>query len=756
MSACITVDKDKRIYKIDTPNTSYVLGIFDDEGFPGHIYYGERIPDTDVAYLARCSEYAFMPSVNPRDRSSFMDRFAFEYPGNGVGDFREGAILVKDAKGHECTQLTFVSDRIYDGKPELKGLPQTFGYISSGKTKNDKYAHSLELELADPVTGLRVFVTYSVYDDSDAIVRSVRIINSSPADMILEKAMSFAMDMDSDDYELITLHGSWARERMIDRRPIGYGKTSVGSIRGESSHQEHPFMALVSKDADQDRGNAYGFSFVYSGNFLAQVEKSQFDSLRVMMGINPHNFEWRLGPGEEFPAPEVVSVYSHDGIGGMTRSFHDLFRNHLIRSPYLHRERPILINNWEATYFDFNTDKLIAIAKEAKARGIEMLVMDDGWFGKRDDDNSGLGDWTVNEKKLPGGLKRLVSEVNKIGLKFGIWMEPEMVSPDSDLYRAHPEWAIAVPDRDPCRARNQYVLDLSDPEVEEYVWNAISSVLHSANIEYLKWDMNRQLTDLGSACLSGTTQGELSHRYMLAVYRLQERLVNEFPELLLENCSGGGARFDPGMLYYGPQIWCSDDTDAIERLKIQEGTAIVYPLCSMGAHVSDCPNHALGRITPFETRGHVALAGTFGYELDITGISERERDLIPEQVKDYHRFSGLVRDGDYYRLASYSENGMYDCWEVASKDGKEALITYVQVPAKVNAGSRRIFPKGLCDDKKYIIKQIFPDEKQVFPSEKDGENDMQPLAGETLMKTGILIKNQWGDYKSVLLQIIQA
>ena len=375
------------------------------------------------------------------------------------------------------------------------------------------------------------------------------------------------------------------------------------------------------------------------------------------MGINPEDFCWNLRSGEEFSAPEAVMVYSHEGIGGMSRMFHDLYRKHLIRSKYRDAVRPILINNWEATYFDFDTDKLISIAKEASRLGIEMLVMDDGWFGKRNSDDNSLGDWVVNENKLKGGLKYLVDEVNKFGMKFGIWIEPEMISPDSDLYRAHPDWAIHIPGRKGVQSRAQFVLDLSRPEVVDYTYGQVRRILKSANIEYLKWDMNRQITDLGSAGLDSESQGELFHRYVLGVYELQERLVTEFPDLLLENCSGGGARFDPGMLYYGPQIWCSDNADAIARLEIQQGTALMYPLSTMGAHVSDCPNHTVGRTTPFETRGYVALAGTFGYELDVTRIPEADRNMIPAQTKMYHRFSDIVRLGDYYRISSFQDVG---------------------------------------------------------------------------------------------------
>ncbi len=729
----IQYDETAGIFRLDTENTSYIIGLADEKRFIGHVYYGKRISDTDAGYLMRTNESPFVPSQNNRDRSSFFDAFPMEYPGSNTGDFRESALEVLDAGGHEAVELSYRRHRIFAGKPALPGLPATFGVEN---LDGEKECLTLEIVAEDACIGLEATLRYSIFADVDVVVRSVSLRNVSQESIFLTKVMSASVDMDQEDYKMLTLQGSWARERHLDFRQIGYGKQSVGSVRGESSHQEHPFLALVSENATQEQGEVYGFHFVYSGNFLAQVEKTQFDSLRVQIGIHPKNFRWKLEQGECFDAPEAVLVYSSQGLGGMSRSLHDLYRNHLIRSPYKDKKRPILINNWEATYFDFDTEKLLAIAREAKKAGIEMLVMDDGWFGDRNDDNTSLGDWTVNEKKLPGGLKYLVDQVNQIGLKFGIWFEPEMISPQSRLYREHPDWAIAIEGRVPCRSRNQYVLDLTRPEVVEYVWQAVSAVLGSANIEYVKWDMNRQLTDPGSLFLGRENQGELSHRYVLAVYELQERLTREFPELLLENCSGGGARFDPGMLYYSPQIWCSDDTDAVERLSIQEGTALLYPLSTMGAHVSDCPNHAVGRVTPFVTRGHVALAGTFGYELDITKLSGEDRALIPEQVAMYHKYNDLIRNGDYYRIASCRSNHLWDCWEVVAKDKSEALVTYVQVLGRPNYHSRRIRLSGLKPDLRYR-------------NEETGE----VLYGDTLMNAGILIPGMWGDFQSRLIHL---
>ena len=754
----IFFDGKSRSFKLDTKRSSYVISVVDDEGFIGHAYYGDRISDADVRYLLRTDENPFVPSKNNRDRGSFFDAFPTEYPGNNVGDYREGAISVRCEDNSRAVSFVYEGHRIYEGKPGLKGLPATF---TSGEVRaldanaggnDDSKVYTLEIDAVDPCIGLGATLSYSVFPEQDVITRSVKLKNNSDKNIFITKVMSAALDLPDEGYELLSLHGSWARERRMEFRKIGYGKQSVGSIKGKSSHQEHPFIALVDNGSSQDTGHVYGFSFVYSGNFLAQVEKNQFDSLRILMGIHPENFEWKLEPGEELQTPEVVMTYSAAGLGAMTRNLHDLYRGHLIRSPYKDKKRPILINNWEATYFNFDTEKLLAIAREAKKSGIEMLVMDDGWFGHRNDDNTSLGDWYVNEEKLQGGLKHLVDEVNKIGLKFGIWFEPEMISPESKLYREHPDWAIAIPGREACRSRNQYVLDLSRPEVVDYCYEAVAGILRSANIEYVKWDMNREHTDLHSNYLPVDRQGELEHRYMLAVYELQERLMKEFPDLLLENCSGGGARFDAGMLYYSPQIWCSDDTDAIERLAIQEGTALIYPLSAMGAHVSDCPNHTVGRVTPFKTRGDVALCGTFGYELDITRIPQEDRDAIPGQIAAYHRYNDLVRNGDYYRLASYQENNIYDCYMVVSKDRKEALLTYVQVLNRPNFKSRMIKLAGLAPDKKYKVLYEGADENNNSGS--DGENQVQMLYGDTLMSAGLRMPGMWGDFKSTLIHLV--
>ena len=727
----ITFDRATNIFQLNTMTTSYLIGIADGK-YVGHIYYGKKLDNCQGGYeLLRTEEKPFVPSQNNRDKAGFADGFHYEYPTAGVGDYRESCLSVRTWQGHRVCELAYTGYEIFDGKRELPGLPATFETDSAP-------AKTLEITCEDATLGLKAVLGYSVFEDSDAVVRSARLINEGAEPLYIERALSACLDMDEESFEMLTLTGSWARERHITRCPVTYGKHAASSVRGCSSHQEHPFAALMTPGTTQDAGEVYAMHFVYSGNFLALCQKSQYDSVRMVMGIHPEGFEWVLNPGESFQTPEAVCVYSDQGLGKMTRTLHGLYRGHLIRSKYLHKKRPVLINNWEATYFDFDADKLAEIAKDAKEAGIEMLVMDDGWYGSRNLDEGSLGDWTVNEEKLPGGLPALVERVRAEGLSFGIWFEPEMVSPDSELFRVHPDWAVQIPGRTPTQSRAQYVLDLSRPEVVDYVYGCVAKILRSADISYVKWDMNRQFTDLGSAFLPPERQGELAHRYILGVYELQERLVTEFPDLLLENCASGGGRFDPGMLYYSPQIWCSDDTDAVERLAIQEGTALLYPLSCMGAHVSACPNHIVGRSTPFETRGHVALDGTFGYELDITKLSAEEKEKVKKQIELYHRYDHLVREGVYYRMASWQENHQYDCWEVAAEDGGEAVVTYVQVLARANVRSRKIRLRGL-------------DEKAVYRL----EGTEKTFAGQMLMYGGALVEPQEGDYVSRVLHFVR-
>ena len=534
----ISFDSKTNIFHLKTPDSSYCIFI-EKRGYITHAYYGGKIGDDNISYHSRHKDWFYADSPVFREKVSFLDFIPQELPTDGMGDFRESALAITDSHGHNAVELKYVSHKITNGAKPLPGLPAVFA-------KEDE-CQLLEIIAEDTVLNVQVSLFYTVFEKLNAIVRSLKITNNSKNPVFIKKALSASFDIDDEDFDMITLHGSWARERHIDRRPVHMGKQGVCSNRGETSHQEQPFIALLDKSAGNNTGRIYGINFIYSGNFIADVQKNQFDSLRVVMGINPENFCWKLESGKDFYTPQAVLVYSETGLNGMSQTFHNLYREHSIRSPYKKSARPILINNWEATYFDFNTEKLIDIAREASKDGIEMLVMDDGWFGKRNFDDNSLGDWTVNEEKLKGGLKNLVEQVNQLGMKFGIWFEPEMVSPDSDLYRAHPDWAIQIPGREPGLSRQQLVLDITRKEVEDYVYESVAKILRSANIEYVKWDMNRQLTDIGSVELPQDQLGEFYHRYVLAVYRLQERLITEFPKLLLENCSSGGARFDPGM-----------------------------------------------------------------------------------------------------------------------------------------------------------------------------------------------------------------
>ena len=734
----ILYNKKEKSFKLRAKNTDYMFKVVDD-GYLAHVYYGNKIPDEDLEYLLRLDESPFTPATNNRDKASFMDSLPFEYPCFGIGDYRDPAFKILDNDGMSACDLRYVSHKIYDGKPELEGLPATFATEQSP-------AETLEITMIDKHAGLEAVLIYTAFENLDAITRSVVVKNIGNNACTLTRVLSACVDFDTDKYDMITLNGSWARERHIERCRLHMGKQLIDSARGESSHQNNPFTALCESNADEDNGEVFGFNLVYSGNFVAEAEVTQHKKTRFIMGINPLDFGWSLEPGEIFTAPEVVMVHSDSGIGKMSRTFHDLYRNNLIRGEYKNKRRPILINNWEATYFNFDTEKLIDIAREASKLGIEMLVMDDGWFGHRDADNSSLGDWFVYEKKLKGGLKYLVDEVNKLGMKFGIWFEPEMISPDSELYKKHPDWAIQVKGRELTLCREQYVLDYSRKEVRDYVFGMMKNILDSANIEYIKWDMNRQLTEVGSNALPPERQRELWHRYVLGVYELMDRLTTEYPHLLLENCSGGGARFDAGMLYYSPQIWCSDDTDAVERLKIQHGTSLCYPCSAMGAHVSDCPNHTVGRNTPFSTRGHVAMVGTFGYELDVTKIPQEDRDMIPTQIKEFNKYNTLVRTGDQYRIGNTFEDIEWDAWMFVSKDKSEALFEFVQILARPNERSRRIKLKGLDADA-YYYEESKPEEK---------------ISGAALMNAGINIAkiwhedNLWGDFQSKILHFIKA
>ena len=732
-------------FMLNTPNTSYVIGIADAEKFVGHAYYGERLSEDDVTYLMRTGEAPFTPDKNSRDRLSFLDCFPQEYPTQGIGDYRESAIVVKSAGGHNALQLNLTDYRIYRGKEKLQGLPATWG--------SEEDTETLELTLEDKVLHVKAILSYSIFEGIDAVVRSVCIVNAGTEPVMLEKVMSASIDMDDAGYDKIILHGSWARERYIDRTPVNHGVQSTSSLRGESGHQQQPFMALLSHSTTQDVGDIYGMHLIYSGNCMTLADKGQFDNIRLMTGINPAGFSWKLNPGEEFQAPEAVLVYSKEGIGGMSRVFHDLYRQHLIRGEYRDKKRPILINNWEATYFDFNTEKIVKIAEKAASLGVEMMVLDDGWFGTRNDDNQGLGDWTVNCEKLPGGLDPLIGQINALGMKFGLWIEPEMVNENSQLYRTHPDWALTLPGRKPAMGRNQLVLDLSRPEVVDYLAGVIGKLLREHHIEYIKWDMNRSMSDVYSRAFPAEQQGEIMHRYMLGVYALAERLTQGFPEVLFEGCAGGGGRFDAGMLCYYPQIWCSDDTDAIERLTIQHGTSFGYPVCTMGAHVSACPNHQTGRTTPIDTRAVVAMSGTFGYELDLGKLKRAECTAVKNQIKRFKRLNDLIRTGDYYRLTDPAENAYFTAWQFAAEDGSEALLNLVVTHPQANPLPIHLCFCGLEEDAVYELDGIDYFGSRYAHDVEDGIHKGMRFSGSTLLYAGLVLPQLFGDYPSVQLHL---
>ncbi|MDR0987108.1 MAG: alpha-galactosidase [Ruminococcus sp.] len=685
---------------LQSPSATYAMAVTDD-GYLLHLHWGAKVKG-DLSYIL-FGKNPYTLAENLRDKGTFMDSVPLEFPCHGTGDYREPCIMVRDKNNASTVDLKFKGTRTMPGKPKLDGLPATFARLEEidpecPAPENSYDCATVVITLEDDYLKLRAELFYTVFGDLDVITRSVKLTNFSDDTIYITRVLSSCVDFNHSDFDMLTLNGSWARERIPCRAPLHRGKQSIDSVKGESSHQSNPFFALLSPNTDEDTGEAYGFNLCYSGDFFAGVEVTQHGCTRAVMGLNPFDFSWKLEPGETFTAPECVMVYSNEGLGKMSRTYHDLYRNNLIRSEWNKKLRPVLINNWEATYFNFDTDKLIAIAKEAAKCGIEMLVLDDGWFGHRDSDNSSLGDWVPYEKKLPGGLSRLVGEVNALGMKFGLWFEPEMVSPDSDLYRAHPEWAIHIEGRELTESRGQYVLDFSNPAVIDNIKTQMKTILDSANIEYIKWDMNRQLTEIASTYLPVERQRELRHRYVLGVYELMEWLVTSYPHILLENCSGGGARFDPGMLYFSPQIWCSDNTDAIERLKIQYGTSICYPVSSIGSHVSDCPNHTVGRVTPFETRGNVAMVGTFGYELDITKIPSEDREKIPGQIARYKKYAHIMRDGDQYRLA---HNTNYDAFVFVTKNKSEALLTVTQILARPNYPVLRLKLRGLNPEAEY-------------------------------------------------------
>ena len=696
---------------------SYVFELVGD-GIPAHVYLGRRLeslnsPVSQLFCGAQDEDYFH--------NTLALEKLPQEYPTFGHGDLRHGALDIEDAFGGNVLDLSYVSHEIVSGKPALPGLPASFDQQGESKT--------LSLVLADQKLGLTVTLLYTIFNDCDVIARSVFIKNDGTAAVRLNRVMSASIDFEDSDYSLITLSGAWARERSIDCRKLVCGIQGADSARGASSAQRNPFMALTRKGTDEDCGEAIGFALVYSGNFSATCEVCMFGMTRAQIGINDYQFSWLLNPGESFQAPEAVIAYSWEGLSGMSRAFHTLVSAHIVRGAFAHARRPLLLNNWEATTFNFDEEKLLKIARRGKEAGLEMFVLDDGWFGHRDDDHTSLGDWTENPRKLPTGLKGLSEKIHAMGLKFGLWFEPEMVSKDSDLYRAHPDWCLHQKDRTRTEGRFQLTLDMSRADVCEYVENAVASVLSRAEIDYVKWDMNRDMSPVGSALLPKERQRETAHRYMLGLYGVMERLTARFPKVLFESCASGGNRFDLGMMYYMPQAWCSDNTDAGSRCLIQYGTSLVFPQSTMGAHVSHAPNYQTGHITPLKTRADVAMCGTYGYELDLNTMSEEEFAQTIQDVKYVKAHRDTLLYGNLHRLSSPFETDL-TAWMVIGQG--EAVVTAVRMYARPNALTQRLRLKGLQEKTDYLVEEL-----------------NLTLSGAELMRFGLPLDFPAGDYQSL-------
>ena len=726
----------EKVFDLRTENSTYQMQVREYDTLV-HLYYGCPVGDSLITDRIVCVDRGF--SGNPyeagKDKTFSLDTLPQEYTAYGNGDYRINGLEVEQADGSDTANLKFESYEITKGKYSLKGLPAMFA-------KEDE-AETLEIVLADRVSGLKAHLLYSVFPHLDVITRAVRLEQTGETPVTVKKAMSMEMDFEYREMDAVHFYGRHNVERQMERTHLGHANWSVGSIRGTSSHHHNPFVILCDRNTEETYGNCYGYALAYSGNFTFETEVDQVGHTRVVMGIHPYHFAWTLEKGDTFETPEVIMSYSAEGFGKLSRIYHDAYRNNLIRSKYVEQPRPILVNNWEATYFDFDADKLYHIAEEARNIGLDMFVLDDGWFGKRDNDWCALGDWEVNEEKIKGGLPALAERIHGLGLKFGLWVELEMVNKNSDCYRAHPDWLIGAPDRFESHSRHQHVLDFSRPEVVDFIYDSISKVIEESSISYIKWDMNRYMSEPFSRGASAADQGKTMHKYILGVYELYTRLTERFPDILFESCASGGARFDPGMLYFAPQTWTSDDTDAAEREKIQYGTSFVYPIVSMGSHVSAVPNHQLHRTTPLSTRANVAYFGTFGYELDLNLLSDEEIEEVKAQVEFMKEHRDLIQvEGDFYRILSPFE-GNDTAWMVVSRDKKQAVAGYYERLNKVNASWMRLRFKGLDEDQLYKVKW---------------EDKCLKAYGNELMYAGIPVDRDYcnktnGDFHSVLYTI---
>ena len=736
----IIYNEKTREFHLYNQEISYIIKILDNDQ-PGQLYYGKRLTyREDFSHLFEYAMRDMSPYAFEGNSTFSLENIKQEYPTFGCGDMRFPAYEIERENGSHVVEFVYKEHKIYNGKPKLEGLPATY-------VESDDEAQTLELVLEDTSINTRIVLLYTIYEAFPVIAISVRFECDSDEKITLLSAMSACVDLPDKDYEMIDLAGVWARERHVRRHKLDYGIQSIYSMRGCSSYQFNPFLALARENADEFQGQVYGFSLVYSGNFLAQTEVDNYDTARVLMGIHPNGFKWTLGKGESFQTPEMVMVYSEAGLNGMSQTFHKLYRTRLARGTWRDKVRPILINSWEAFYFDFDAPKLLGLADVAADLGMELFVLDDGWFGKRDDSTSSLGDWYPNEEKLKGTLKELAEKINAKGLKFGLWIEPEMTNKDSDLYRAHPDWILAEQGKRICHSRTQYVLDFSKKEVREYIGDMLENLLAEVPVSYIKWDMNRTFSEVFSNGNDREYQGKVCHKYILGVYELYERLTSRFPHVLFESCASGGARFDPGMLYYAPQGWTSDDTDAIERLKIQYGTSMVYPVSCMGSHVSASPNHQTNRVTPLETRADVAYFGTFGYELDLLKLGEEDKAEIRRQIAFMKEKRDLIQKGTFYRLKSPFE-GNETAWMIVSEDQKKALVGYYRVMQPVNVGFKRLKLKGLKEDTCYKVSGYAYD-----------------CYGDELMQVGMILSdsasgvwkkgvNDKGDFQAEVFEIV--
>ena len=715
----ITFNETTRIFTLTTAHTTYQMQA-DAQGYLLHLYYGARTAG-EMDYLLNYGDRGFSGNPNSagNDRTYSLDALPQEYPSLGTGDFRNYALNIENADGSQCCNPVYITHEIAAGKYTLKGLP----FVRAEENE----AETLKIILEDPVTKVELHLLYGVLEKEDIITRSVIIKNAGKAPVTVKKAQSACLDFLHGDYDLIKFYGRHAMERNMERMPVSHESTRIGSRRGTSSHQYNPGVILAGKNTNEDSGSCYGMLFVYSGNFLVEAEKDQYDQTRIQMGLTDELFAYPLEAGAEFTAPEVILSYTNKGLSRLSQQYHHCIMNHICQGKYVHANRPVLINSWEAAYFDFTGDTIVELAKEAKALGIDMVVMDDGWFGKRNDDNSSLGDWYVNEEKLGGTLTKLIERVNQEGVKFGIWIEPEMVSEDSDLYREHPDWAITIPGRKPVRSRNQLVLDFSRKEVRDDIFKRICAVLDQGNVEYIKWDMNRSLADIYAP--------NVTYDYVLGVYDFLEKLMNRYSDILIEGCSGGGGRFDAGMLYYTPQIWCSDNTDAINRTRIQYGTSFFYPVAAMGSHVSAVPNHQTGRVTSMHTRGVAAMSGTFGYELNPALLNAKEKAEIRAQLAQYREYQELIREGDYYRLSNPFQDN-FAAWMVVSDDRSKALVSVIRLTAEANPPAAYVTLKGMEEDAFYREKTT----GKVYP-------------GAALMEAGILLPAAVSEYEAYQIEL---